>query len=90
MPSPPIRCAVDAQLVAGRPPDFREPTFWASLFTSPSLNVEGRVPVPAARNYLLDSRLNSGRELVAVVFEPRQESDRANFDQLVQFLLVKE
>lgn len=90
MPSPSIRCAVDARLVAGRPSDFSDPTFWGSLFVAPTLNIEGRVPVQASSVYLLDSRLNSGRELVAVVFEPRQESERANFGQLVDFLLVKE
>ena len=90
MPSPSIRCAVDARLVAGRPPDFSEPNFWGSLFVAPSLNIEGRVPVPASSAYLLDSRLNSGRELVAVILEPRQGSERANFDQLVDFLLAKQ
>lgn len=80
---------VDSHLVAGRPSTFNDLHFWRSLFPSLFLTIEGRVPVPAAESYLLNSRLNSGRELVAVSFTPSDPADRAAYEELSDGLIAK-
>lgn len=80
---------VDASLLAGRPASFRDHNFWSTLFPQTSLTIEGRVPVPDSESYLLNSRLNSGRELVAVSFKPSQSVDRSQYDELSEGLLAK-
>jgi hypothetical protein len=80
---------VDAKLAAGRPPGFRDDAFWQNLFRMPSLIIEGRVPVPASESYLLNSRLNVGRELVAVTFTPTDESQHIPYNELCDGLIVK-
>lgn len=80
---------VDAYLLAGRPPQFDDLVFWNSLFRSQTLIIEGRVPVPASESYLLNSRLNSGRELVAVSFMPRNKGKTGSYQELSNGLLAK-
>lgn len=93
MPStvgPTIVVQATARLLAGRPPHFNDPEFWRDLFRSPSLNIEGRVPIAASESYLLNSRLNSGRELVAVAFSPNHDDTRGQYEELCNGLLMKE
>ncbi|KAF8315381.1 hypothetical protein DL93DRAFT_2112272 [Clavulina sp. PMI_390] len=84
-----IKVAVDAHLLGGRPLDFNDAAFWQNLFRSPILTIEGRVPIPASESYLLNSRLNSGRELVAVDFVPQTPDSQSSYEELCNGLLAK-
>lgn len=89
MPDMPV-FKVDARQVGGR--SLANLQTWTSLFTHPSkrIGIDGRVPVPTAAKYLLDSRLNPGRELVAVVFVPATEADEEAFATFFDLLVKKE
>jgi len=80
---------VYSHLIAGRPIAFEDPIFWANLFRSDSLTIEGRVPILASESYLLNSRLNSGRELVAVSFTASERADRQSYEEICDGLLAK-
>jgi hypothetical protein len=80
---------VHSHLIAGRPTGFEDPAFWANLFRSDSLIIEGRIPIPASESYLINSRLNSGRELVAVSFTTLERTDRQSYEEICDGLLAK-
>ncbi len=54
------------------------------------LRIDGRVPVSNSANYLLQPRMNSTKELIAVTFDPSSEADSSKFRQLADFLINKE
>jgi hypothetical protein len=62
---------------------------WQTLFPSNSLTVAGRVPVDQSSLFLLQSRLNSSRELIAVAFSPAANESDPEFKTLSDFLIAK-
>ncbi|KAI0046493.1 hypothetical protein FA95DRAFT_1560046 [Auriscalpium vulgare] len=85
----PQEIRVDARPVGGR---SLEPNsvLWQTLFPVDHLRIDGRVPVPASSQYLLQSRMNSTKELVAVVFSTDTEADQTALRSLSDYLLAKE
>ncbi|EJD47952.1 hypothetical protein AURDEDRAFT_86321, partial [Auricularia subglabra TFB-10046 SS5] len=63
---------------------------WGQLFTAPKMRIDGRVPLPVASKYLVDSRLNPSRELIAVALSPAGTQDEGAFEALVDMLHKKE
>ncbi|KAG8968416.1 hypothetical protein FRB90_010821, partial [Tulasnella sp. 427] len=61
---------------------------WKLLFTQPITRIDGRVPVPASNKYLVDTRLNPSKDLVAVALTPIEEGD-PEFAKLNEFLIKK-
>lgn len=61
---------------------------WKLLFTQPITRIDGRVPVQASNKYLVDTRLNPTKDLVAVVLTPMDEGDQ-EFAKLNEFLIKK-
>ncbi|KAG8949867.1 hypothetical protein FRC04_008170 [Tulasnella sp. 424] len=61
---------------------------WKLLFTQPITRIDGRVPVPASTKYLVDTRLNPTKDLVAVALTPMDEGDQ-EFAKLNEFLIKK-
>ncbi|KAG8924919.1 hypothetical protein FRC01_010900 [Tulasnella sp. 417] len=61
---------------------------WKLLFTQPITRIDGRVPVPASTKYLVDTRLNPTKDLVAVALTPVDEGDQ-EFAKLNEFLIKK-
>ncbi|KAA1469150.1 hypothetical protein DENSPDRAFT_834719 [Dentipellis sp. KUC8613] len=80
---------VFARQIGGRTLEQDSP-LWRTLFPMEQLRIDGRVPVPNSANYLLQSRMNSTKELVAVTFDPSSEADSAKFRQLADFLINKD
>lgn len=62
---------------------------WKTLFPVDHLRIDGRVPVDKSAQYLTQSRLNSSRELIAVVFFPDSEASATSFDLLSKYLIGK-
>ncbi|TFY75394.1 hypothetical protein EWM64_g8619 [Hericium alpestre] len=63
---------------------------WRTLFPSETLRIDGRVAVNNSSQYLLQARMNSARELIAVTFSPESEPDKHKFGQLLDFLIRKD
>ncbi|KAG8901951.1 hypothetical protein FRC00_003212 [Tulasnella sp. 408] len=61
---------------------------WKLLFAQPITRIDGRVPVPASNKYLVDTRLNPTKDLVAVAFTPVNEGDQ-EFAKLNEYLIKK-
>lgn len=61
---------------------------WRKLFVRPVAHIEGRVPVESATKYLVDSRLSTSKELIAVAFTPSNAGD-TEFARLLEFLIGK-
>lgn len=85
----PQQTAVNAKLVGGRSLEQDSP-LWKTLFPSGELRIDGRVPVKNSEAYLLQSRLNSSKELIAVALMPNSDDDRNGFQTLSDFLINKE
>lgn len=62
---------------------------WRTLFPSQLLRIDGRVPVDQSAKYLLQMRMNSTKELIAVALSPNAPSDTHGFDALSTYLLGK-
>lgn len=62
---------------------------WRTLFPSQLLRVDGRVPVDQSAKYLLQMRMNSTKELMAVALSPKTPSDENGCKSLSAFLLGK-
>jgi hypothetical protein len=63
---------------------------WKTLFPSVQLRIDGRVPIDKSAQFLLQMRMNSSKELVAVTFFPPSEEQKGPFKSLIEYLLRKE
>lgn len=61
---------------------------WKRLFTQPTTRIDGRVPVASSTKYLVDTRLNPTKELIAVALTPLSPVD-SDFTHLLDFLIMK-
>jgi hypothetical protein len=62
---------------------------WKTLFPSQLLRIDGRVAVDQSAKYLLQMRMNSTKELIAVGLSPNTPSDENGCKTLSAFLLGK-
>ncbi|KAG6813880.1 hypothetical protein H0H92_006287 [Tricholoma furcatifolium] len=83
----PQEISVNARQVGGRSLEH-ESVLWKTLFPSELLRIDGRVPVKNSSQFLLQMRMNSAKELVAVAFTPSEDSD-VGFRLLSDFLIAK-
>jgi hypothetical protein len=79
--------AVKARQIGGRSLGTSE-AVWQRLFTQPISRIDGRVPVEASNKYLVDTRLNPSKELIAVGVSPLDAADE-EFNKLFDFLVGK-
>lgn len=63
---------------------------WGTLFPTTTLRIDGRVPVDQSSQYLLQMRMNSTKELIAVAFAPKPEPESLAFKFLMDHLLGKQ
>jgi len=63
---------------------------WRTLFPLDHLRIDGRVPVGSSAQYLLASRLNSAKELIAVAWTPVSGADMEALKAVSSFLMNKE
>jgi hypothetical protein len=63
---------------------------WRTLFPHSHLRIDGRVAVTSSAQYLLASRLNSAKELIAVAWTPVSDADMVALKTLSNFLINKE
>jgi hypothetical protein len=87
--SVPQEFRVEARQIGGRAIAFDSP-LWRTLFPQDHLRIDGRVAVGSSAQYLLSSRLNSAKELIAVVWTPVSDADMAALKSLSSFLIHKE
>jgi|SRR6266850_6581894 len=80
---------VVARQIGGRSLTSDSP-LWRTLFPLDHLRVDGRVAVGSSAQYLLASRLNSAKELIAVVWTPVSDADMTALKTLSSFLINKE
>lgn len=80
---------VDARQIGGRALTADSP-LWRTLFPIEHLRIDGRVAVGSSAQYLLASRLNSAKELLAVAWTPVSDADMAVLKTLKSFLINKE
>jgi hypothetical protein len=62
---------------------------WKTLFPSDLLRIDGRVPVDKSAQYLLQMRMNSTKELIAVALSPASPSDKSGCKTLSEYLVGK-
>jgi hypothetical protein len=62
---------------------------WKTLFPSELLRIDGRVPTDKSSQFLLQMRMTSAKELIAVAFSPASEDSDAGFRILMDFLIAK-
>lgn len=84
----PTEIAVLARQMGGRPLEHDSP-LWKTLFPSIQLRIDGRVPIDKSAQFLLQMRMNSSKELVAVAFSPPSEQQKGPFKSLIDYLLGK-
>jgi hypothetical protein len=80
---------VVARQIGGRSLASDSP-LWRTLFPLDHLRIDGRVAVGSSAQYLLASRLNSAKELIAVVWTPVADPDMTALKTLSNFLINKE
>ncbi|KAH8997826.1 hypothetical protein EDB86DRAFT_3076361 [Lactarius hatsudake] len=85
----PQELRVDARQIGGRGLASDSP-LWRTLFPIDHLRIDGRVAVASSAQYLLASRLNSAKELIAVAWTPVSDADMAVLQTLKTFLINKE
>ncbi|KAH7926015.1 hypothetical protein BV22DRAFT_387715 [Leucogyrophana mollusca] len=68
----PQEANVVARQIGGRSLGDTSP-LWSTLFPSDTLRIEGRVPSDVSAQFLLQMRMNSQKELIAVAFSPNAE-----------------
>ena len=85
----PQELRVDARQIGGRGLASDSP-LWRTLFPIDHLRIDGRVAVVSSAQYLLASRLNSAKELIAVAWTPVSDADMAVLKTLETFLINKE
>ncbi|KAF7985144.1 hypothetical protein HWV62_7704 [Athelia sp. TMB] len=62
---------------------------WRTLFPADLLRIDGRVPVNASSDYLLQMRMNSTKELIAVALSPTSPADVVGYKTLSDYLVGK-
>jgi hypothetical protein len=62
---------------------------WRTLFPSGLLRIDGRVPVDKSAQYLLQMRMNSAKELIAVTLSAASPSDANGYRTLSEYLVGK-
>ena len=85
----PQELRVDARQIGGRTLAADSP-LWRTLFPIEHLRIDGRVAVGSSAQYLLASRLNSAKELIAVAWTPVSDADMTVLKTLKTFLINKE
>ncbi|KAH9009046.1 hypothetical protein EDB84DRAFT_1584264 [Lactarius hengduanensis] len=85
----PQELRVDARQIGGRGLASDSP-LWRTLFPIDHLRIDGRVAVGSSAQYLLASRLNSAKELIAVAWTPTSDADMGVLQTLKTFLINKE
>ncbi|KAJ7155369.1 hypothetical protein C8R43DRAFT_1065913 [Mycena crocata] len=84
----PQETPVVARQIGGRPLESGS-VLWKTLFPSELLRIDGRVPVDKSAQFLLQTRMNSTKELIAVAFSPASPSGNVGFQILTDFLIAK-
>ncbi|KAF7309785.1 Transcription elongation regulator [Mycena indigotica] len=84
----PQETPVTARQVAGRPLESTS-ALWKTLFPSELLRIDGRVPVDKSSQFLLQTRMNSTKELIAVAFTSESPTAGGEFQVLMDFLIAK-
>ena len=79
---------VIARQIGGRGLAFDSP-LWRTLFPLDHLRIDGRVAVDSSAQYLVASRLNSAKELIAVAWTPVSDADMAALKTVSSFLMNK-
>ncbi|KAF8265067.1 transcription factor S-II, central domain-containing protein [Lactarius quietus] len=85
----PQELRVDARQIGGRGLAADSP-LWRTLFPIEHLRIDGRVAVGSSAQYLLASRLNSAKELIAVAWTPVSDADMTVLKTLKTFLINKD
>ena len=80
---------VFARQIGGRPLGPL-PETWKIICPTLSFTIDGRVPTANSADYLVQSRLSSTKELIAVSFTPTGPEERRHYDLMVDFLIGKE
>ncbi|KAJ8521236.1 hypothetical protein ONZ45_g2046 [Pleurotus djamor] len=84
----PQETPVIARQIGGRPLDA-DSLLWRTLFPSDILRIEGRVPIDKSGEYLLQMRMNPGKELIAAAFSPVSEEHGSPLQVISDFLVGK-
>jgi len=84
----PTEIPVLARQMGGRPVEHNSP-LWQTLFPSIQLRIDGRVPIDKSAQFLLQMRMNSSKELIAVAFSPQTGQQKAPYKSLIDYLLGK-
>lgn len=84
----PQETKVSARQIGGKPL-AADSALWRVLFPAETLRIDGRVPVENSSKFLLQTRLNPARELVAAAFTPADEASRSAFKTLSDYLIAK-
>ncbi|KAH9967592.1 hypothetical protein BC827DRAFT_605522 [Russula dissimulans] len=87
--SVPQELKVFARQIGGRSLASDSP-LWRTLFPHDHLRIDGRVAVASSAQYLLASRLNSAKELIAVAWTPVSDVDMAALRAMSSFLINKD
>jgi hypothetical protein len=66
-----------------------DPHLWKTLFPSSNPTIDGRVPVDQSAKYLVQSRLASSKELIAVTLSPTSPEDVQSHEMMFDFLVGK-
>ncbi|KAI0060755.1 hypothetical protein BV25DRAFT_929645 [Artomyces pyxidatus] len=85
----PQEIQVSARQIGGRSLE-QDSLLWKTLFPLNHLRIDGRVAVNSSAQYLLQSRMNSAKELIAVAFSPGSEEDIQKLKNLSDFLIGKD
>ena len=80
--------AVVARQLGGRPID-NSSLLWKTLFPMEALRIDGRVGTENSCNFLMQTRLNPTKELIAVAFSPANAENGQNFKAISDFLIGK-
>ena len=84
----PTEIPVLARQMGGRPLEHDSP-LWKTLLPSVQLRIDGRVPIDKSAQFLLQMRMNSSKELIAVAFSSPSEQQNEPFKLLIEYLLGK-
>ena len=79
---------VVARQIGGRSLASDSP-LWRTLFPLDHLRIDGRVAVDSSAQYLLASRLNIAKELIAVAWTPVSDADMMALKTMSSFLMNK-
>ena len=84
----PQETGITARQVGGKSLAANSP-LWKTLFPTPNLRIDGRVPVEGSAKYLLQMRMNAAKELFSVAFTPSSDANESGFKALSDFLTAK-